>query len=83
MGQRIDQSFPDCKLRIFGDVRSSHALKLSSQARVASDKFGHFIDCIQNDKTPLVTGKEGLEALKVALEISQQIWKNKNLTSSS
>jgi UDP-N-acetylglucosamine 3-dehydrogenase len=27
----------------------------------------HFIDCVENDKEPLVTGKEGKEALEVAI----------------
>ena len=27
----------------------------------------HFLDCINEDKTPLVTGEEGLVALKIVL----------------
>ena len=34
-----------------------------------------FIDCIREDKKPIVSGEEGKEALKVALAISEQIWK--------
>ena len=34
----------------------------------------HFIDCVRNNKTPLVSGNEAKEALKVALEISKKIW---------
>ena len=33
-----------------------------------------FIDCIINDQEPYVTGQDGREALKVALEISRKIW---------
>ena len=35
-----------------------------------------FIDCVCGDREPLVSGIEGRDALKVALNISQQIWKN-------
>ncbi|MBF0489092.1 MAG: Gfo/Idh/MocA family oxidoreductase [Candidatus Omnitrophica bacterium] len=36
----------------------------------------HFLDCIIEDKKPLVSGVEGKEALKVALEITQKIWEH-------
>lgn len=39
-----------------------------------------FIDCVNENKTPVVSGIEGREALKVALEISQKIWKQKKNT---
>lgn len=34
----------------------------------------HFIDCIKNNKEPIVTGKEGIESLKVGLEALKN-WK--------
>ena len=37
----------------------------------------HFIECVQEDQTPLISGKEATEALRVSLLISQQIWKKK------
>ncbi len=37
----------------------------------------HFIDCIREDKKPLVSGVEAKQALKVALEITQKIWEHK------
>ena len=37
----------------------------------------HFLDCIREDKKPLVSGVEAKEALKVALEITQKIWEHK------
>lgn len=37
----------------------------------------HFIDCIREDKKPLVSGVEAQEALKVALEVTQKIWEHK------
>ncbi|MBF0522612.1 MAG: Gfo/Idh/MocA family oxidoreductase [Candidatus Omnitrophica bacterium] len=40
----------------------------------------HFVDCIQKNTQPLVSGVEGREALKVALDITQKIWQtNKNI----
>ena len=37
----------------------------------------HFLECIREDKTPLISGKEATEALKVALTITNQIWDNR------
>jgi hypothetical protein len=38
-----------------------------------------FIDCVTTGKTPLVSGSVAREALKVALEIQEQIW-HKNIS---
>ena len=37
------------------------------------EELTDFIDCVRNQKRPLVSGEEGREALAVALEISKQI----------
>jgi predicted dehydrogenase len=37
----------------------------------------HFLDCVREDQKPKVGGKEGREALKVALEITQKIWEHR------
>ncbi|MFO7913159.1 MAG: hypothetical protein R6V15_13445, partial [Desulfotignum sp.] len=29
----------------------------------------HFIDCVENEKEPLISGEDGLKALELALEI--------------
>ncbi len=34
-----------------------------------------FIDCVREDKKPIVSGEEGKQALEVALSIIQKIWK--------
>lgn len=39
------------------------------------EELGHFIDCVKNKKRPLVSGKEALEALKIALQITRKIHK--------
>ena len=37
----------------------------------------HFLDCVREDQRPKVSGVEGREALKVALEINQKIWEHR------
>ena len=37
----------------------------------------HFIDCVRDNKKPLVSGIEGREALRVALTINQKIWEHR------
>ncbi len=37
----------------------------------------HFLDCIRENRQPLVSGVEAKEALKVALEITHKIWEHK------
>jgi len=36
----------------------------------------HFIDCVRDDQRPKVSGIEGRQALKVALDITQKIWEH-------
>jgi predicted dehydrogenase len=59
-----------------------HALPIEKDEPLKRE-LEHFIECVQKDQTPLITGQDALEALKVALDISQQIWKTKKNTSSS
>jgi predicted dehydrogenase len=37
----------------------------------------HFLDCVREDKQPKVSGIEGRQALKVALDITQKIWEHR------
>jgi len=37
----------------------------------------HFLDCVREDQRPKVSGTEGREALKVALDITQKIWEHR------
>lgn len=41
------------------------------------EEISHFIDCVQNDKIPLVTGEDALAALKIALDIDRKLNENK------
>ena len=51
---------------------SKHALPIEKEQPLPKE-LEHFIDCVRENKTPLVTGLEGRDALKVALEISEKI----------
>ena len=53
-----------------------HALPIEKEEPLKKE-IEHFLDCVRRDQTPIISGKEALEALKVALQISQQIWKKK------
>jgi predicted dehydrogenase len=54
-----------------------HALPIEKHEPLKKEDE-HFIDCIINDKQPLVSGIEGREALKVALEITSRIRERMN-----
>jgi len=58
-----------------------HSLPIEKEEPLKRE-LEHFIDCVQNNKTPLITGIEGRDALKVALAISRKIWKANQNTSS-
>lgn len=51
-----------------------HALPIEKEEPLKQE-LEHFIDCIRDDQKPLVSGVEGKEALKVALEITKKVWK--------
>jgi predicted dehydrogenase len=54
-----------------------HALPIEKEEPLKKE-LEHFIDCIVENKKPIVAGEEATQALKVALAISKQIWKRKN-----
>jgi len=58
-----------------------HSLPIEKEEPLKRE-LEHFVDCVQNNKTPLITGIEGRDALKVALAISRKIWKTNRNTSS-
>ena len=39
-------------------------------------EIASFVDCVINKKRPVVSGEDAKDALRVALEIQNQIWKN-------
>ena len=50
-----------------------HALPIEKEQPLKKE-LDHFLDCIIKKERPYVSGYEGKEALRVALEISQKIW---------
>ena len=54
-------------------IRSNIPIKIKD---ALVEEIASFVDCIQQNQKPLVSGKEALEALRVALEITKQIKNN-------
>lgn len=52
-----------------------HALPIEREEPLKQE-LKHFLECVRDDKTPIVSGKEGRDALAVALEIGEKIRKN-------
>ncbi|MFC1616840.1 Gfo/Idh/MocA family oxidoreductase [Candidatus Margulisiibacteriota bacterium] len=47
-------------------------VKLEKQEPLRQE-LSHFIDCVKNNKTPLITGENGINALNTALEVMKQM----------
>ena len=58
-----------------------HSLPIEREEPLMKE-LEHFIDCIQENKKPLISGTEGREALSVALLISKKIWEARQNISS-
>ncbi|HOW34966.1 MAG TPA: Gfo/Idh/MocA family oxidoreductase [Candidatus Omnitrophota bacterium] len=54
---------------------SKNALPIEKEEPLKKE-LESFIDCIREDKKPIVSGVEGRQALEIALQISKKIWKN-------
>jgi predicted dehydrogenase len=52
-----------------------HALPIEKEQPLKRE-LEHFVDCVMNNKTPIVSGIEGKKALVLALKITELIWKN-------
>lgn len=63
------------------DERGIHKKSLPIEKEEPLKKeLEHFLDCVREDKRPKVSGVEGRDALKVALEINQKIWEHRQST---
>jgi len=60
----------------YGKLITKHALPIEKEEPLKKE-LESFIDCIRLNKRPLVSGEEGRDALKLALEITDHIWKNR------
>ncbi len=60
-----------------GDSISKTSLPIEKEEPLKSE-IESFLDCIIEDKRPIVSGIEGKQALELALAISQKIWQKTN-----
>ncbi len=58
-----------------------HSLPIEKEEPLKKE-VEHFFQCIVNDTTPLISGTEGRDALKVAITIGDKIWKEKPVKTS-
>ncbi len=61
-----------------GPLILKHALPIEKEEPLKKE-LEHFIDCVRDNKRPIVSGVEGREALKVALEITRLMEEHKKL----
>jgi predicted dehydrogenase len=58
--------------RKHGDLISKHALPIQKEEPL-KEELKSFIECVRDDKQPVVSGIEGRDALKLALKICESI----------
>ncbi len=66
----------DLKNFSFGDMLKIERIKMDNQEPLRKE-LESFIDCVKNGKQPVVSGEEGIKAIKIAALIREEI--NKNL----
>lgn len=66
----------DLKNFSFGDMLKIERIKMDNQEPLKKE-LESFVDCVRNGKQPVVSGEEGINAIKVAAVIREEI--NKNL----
>ena len=59
----------------FGKIITKHALPIQKEEPLKQE-IEHFLDCVRTNKKPIVSAVEGRDALKMALKITDEIWKN-------
>ena len=68
----------DLKNFSFGDMLKIERIKMNNQEPLRKE-LESFIDCVKNDKQPVVSGEEGIKAIKTAAIIREEIYKNLKL----
>ena len=66
----------DLKNFSFGDLLKIERIKMDNQEPLRKE-LESFVDCVKNGKQPVVSGEEGINAIKIAAVIREEI--NKNL----
>ncbi|MCP4254919.1 MAG: Gfo/Idh/MocA family oxidoreductase [Candidatus Scalindua sp.] len=69
-------SITDLKNFSFGDLLKIERIKMDNQEPLKKE-LESFVDCVKNGKQPVVSGEEGINAIKIADEIREEI--NRNL----
>lgn len=75
----ISLDYKDAKASVYkksGQTISKEDLPIEKEQPLQKE-LASFIDCVAGHKQPLVTGPVARDALKVALEIQNQIWRKK------
>ena len=60
----------------FGKIITKHALPIEKEEPLKKELTA-FIDCVQRKKKPIVSGIEARDALKLALQITKDLWDRK------
>ncbi len=68
----------DLKNFSFGDMLKIERIKMDNQEPLRKE-LESFIDCVKNGKQPVVSGEEGIAAIKIADVIREEIAKNLKL----
>jgi len=66
----------DLKSFVFGDLLKIERIKMDNQEPLRKE-LESFVSCIKNGKQPVVSGEDGIKAIKAATIINEEI--NKNL----
>jgi predicted dehydrogenase len=70
----------DLKSFVFGDLLKIERIKMDNQEPLKKE-IESFVNCIKNGENPVVSGEEGLTAIKTASIIKDEIEKNLELAS--
>jgi predicted dehydrogenase len=65
----------DLKNFSFGDMLKIERIKMDNQEPLKKE-LESFVDCVKNGKQPVVSGEEGINAIKIAAIIREEIDKN-------
>ena len=72
----------DLKSFVFGDLLKIERIKMNNQEPLRKE-LESFVSCINNDEQPVVSGEDGIKAIKAATIINEEISKNLKLANVS
>jgi predicted dehydrogenase len=72
----------DLKSFVFGDLLKIERIKMNNQEPLRKE-LESFVSCINNGKQPVVSGEDGIKAIKAATIINEEINKNLKLANVS